>query len=392
MASLARPRSHWIVVVCCVLAVTAATTAAVMREPSAASAAGSGKSSSTSAKPSQAATVGHSLSFGLAYGDTLYGESQSTINTSLNDAVSIGAKWIRVDFPWTSMQPTSGGAYQWADFDRIASAAQSRGLKIDAVIDEVPQWARESACTTSFYCAPASDSQFASFAAAAATHYNGYGMSTWEIWNEPNLQAWAPKPDPVAYTKLLEATSKALRAVQPKAFIILGGLAALPSRADIGRLSAYAFLTQVAALGGTKYVDAVGYHPYSLPQMPSDAATFQAISSAPENLEAVLQRYGTPNVSIWLNETGAQIDDGATDPTGAKAATKQQESTQAAYATNLVHTVAANDYVGADFWYSDQDAPQNNLYFGLRRANGSYRPAFAALKSAIAGCSCNSGH
>lgn len=390
MASLARPRSHWLIVVGCLLAVVVSTTAAVHQEPTA-SAAAHPKTTGT-ASPSQAATVNHSLNFGLAYGDTLYGKSQSTIDISLDDAVSLGTKWIRVDLPWGSIEPQAGSGYDWTEFNRIASAAQSRGLKIDAILDDVPQWARESACRTDFSCAPAEDSQFAAFAAAAARHYASYGMNTWEIWNEPNIDAWAPDPDPVAYEKLLAATSTALHKAESSAFVVLGGLAAVPTNASLHRISAFDFLTQVAELGGTKYVNAVGYHPYSLPTMPSASVNFQAISSSTENLESVLQRYGTPNVTIWLNETGAQVDNAYYDATGAQTLTRQQESAQAAYATNLVHTVAANDYVGADFWYSDQDDPGNHLFFGLRRTNGTYRPAFASLKSAIAACGCNSGH
>lgn len=391
MSPRTRPRYHWLIVVSCLLTVVVSSVAAAHQEPAASAVPTSAKATGT-ASPSQAATVGHSLNFGVAYGDTLYGKPQSTIDTSLDDSVSLGAKWIRVDLPWGSVEPQSGSGYDWTEFNRIASAAQSRGLKIDAILDDVPQWARESQCRTNFACAPAEDSRFAEFAAAAARHYKSYGMNTWEIWNEPNIQAWAPEPDPAAYEQLLAATSVALHKAESDAYVVLGGLAAVPTNASIHRLSAFDFLTQVAALGGTKYVDAVGYHPYSLPTMPADSANFQAVSSSPQNLESVLQRYGTPNVAIWLNETGAQIDGAATDAAGTQAITKQQENAQAAYAANLVHTVAANDYVAADFWYSDQDDPGNHLFFGLRRADGSYRPAFAALKSAISGCGCNSGH
>src|SRR5581483_5800273 len=168
------------------------------------------------------------------------------------------------------------------------------------------------------------------------------------------------------------------------AFIVLGGLAAVPTQPSINYVSPFDFLTAVAALGGTKYVNAVGYHPYSLPTLPSVAANFQLISSSRDNLVAVLQKYGTPDVSIWLTESGAQVSEAlnaqVTDPL----------ALQAAYATDLVQTVALNGHVGADFWFSDEDFPKAGLLYGLRDGGGKLRPAFNALKTAIASCGCNS--
>jgi hypothetical protein len=179
--------------------------------------------------------------------------------------------------------------------------------------------------------------------------------------------------------------------VQPHAFIILGGLAAVPTDPKANYMSAYDFIAAVGKLGGTHYINAVGFHPYSLPVMPGSATDFANISSTPYNLVEALAQSGTPNVAIWLTETGAPVAAAGSDPDATKAATKQAEQLQAAYATNLVQTVAANPNVSADFWYADQDDPQHDLFFGLRRSNGTYRPSFDALKTAIAQCGCNSG-
>lgn len=386
MAVLSRARSHWIIVGCCLLAVAASTAAAVTREPAPQAAAA--KAGATAKAGGPAASV-HTLSFGMAYGNTLLNLPRKTLDSRLQDAVALGDKWIRVDLPWSSVQQQANGAYDWAAFDPIAESAQQHGLKIEATLDDVPGWARSSACKGDFSCPPADDAQFAAFAVAAARHYGPQGMSTWEIWNEPNIEAWAPAPDPAAYEKLLAATASALHRAQPGAFVLLGGLAA-PTADTTTRMSPYAFLTDVAKLGGTKYVDAIGYHPYSY-VMPSASANFTMISSAPQNLESVLQRYGTPKVQIWLNETGHDVPGERTDKAGTSSASKQQEQEQAQYAANLIQTVAANSYVSADFWYSDTDDTPFNLEYGVRRADGSYRPVFSTLKEAIADCGCNSG-
>jgi hypothetical protein len=211
------------------------------------------------------------------------------------------------------------------------------------------------------------------------------------VWNEPNLGAWAPKPDPAAYARLLAATSRALRAAQPDAFIILGGLAAVPDDAALGQVDAFDFLTDVVRIDGTGDFDAVGYHPYSMPAMPEGSPYFEAVSSSPQNLVSVLQRYGSAHPLIWITETGYNVGDAAPDPDAKKAATQEQERTQAEYARDVVATVAPNQFVGGLFWYSDQDDAADHLYFGLRRADGSERPSFSALKDAISACGCDAG-
>ncbi|MGH6657870.1 MAG: cellulase family glycosylhydrolase [Actinocrinis sp.] len=322
------------------------------------------------------------LSFGIAYGSALLTESDKTLARSLDDAVAVGAKWVRTDLPWDLVQPSGPYQYDWQSVDRIVDAANARGLKVLPILDDPPHWARQSVCKTQVDCPPADNSTYAHFASVASARYAPQGVHAWEIWNEPNIGVWLPKPDPAAYEKLLAATSTALRKADRAAYIVLGGLAAVPTQPSAKYISAFDFLTAVARLGGTRYVNAVGYHPYSLPTLPSVAANFQAISSSRDNLVAVLQKYGTPEVSVWLTETGAQVNEKkvgvAADPL----------QLQATYATDLVQTVATNRYVGADFWYSDRDFP--GLLYGLRAGDGTQRPAFNALKAAIASCGCDS--
>jgi hypothetical protein len=314
------------------------TAIAVWSEPTQASTTGSAGSGATATSTA----TGHQVNFGIAYGDTLLGAPTAQLDAALDDAVKLGVKWVRVDLPWTTVEPYDTGNYNWLNFDAVVSAVRARNLKLDPILDEPPQWARETSCQTDYNCPPADDSQFADFAAAAARRYAPQGVETWEIWNEPNMNAWYPTPDPAAYTKLLIATSKAIRAVDPNAFLILGGLGAVATDPSMHWISAYDFITAVGKLGGTRYVNAVGYHPYSLPVMPSAATNFANISSTPYNLVSALALAGTPNVSIWITESGADVAVEGGDPEAKKPASQQAEQVQAAYGTDLIQTVAAN--------------------------------------------------
>lgn len=319
--------------------------------------------------------------FGIDYADALPDESESAIGSGLDDAGAVGARWIRVDLAWYRIQP-SLTRWDWRSFDRTVAYAKARGLRILAILDQPPVWARKPGCAAQLWCPPKDDTQFAAFAAQAAQRYPADVVGGWEVWNEPNLLGyWPGGSNPDAYLALLKATSIAVKAVRPDARIVLGGLAV--SSSDRANLSAPDFLQAIARAGGLGYVDAIGYHPYSFPVQPTSATPFADISGGPDSLAAILDRYKASSMPIWLTEAGAPVAAAAADPQAGSSGTKNQERQQAAYVTDLVHAATGNPHVKALFWFSDIDLPGQQLYFGLRRADGSARPSLAAFRDAI---------
>jgi hypothetical protein len=335
------------------------------------------------------------LAVGIAYADTLPFLSDQDLASALDDAVTVGAKWVRVDLSWEDIQPDSPSRYQWDRFDRVVRAARKRSLHVLAVIGYTPQWARSASCTAGQACGPADPATFAAFARQATTRYSAMGVHTWEIWNEENIGFWAPHPDPAAYTRLLRATTRAMRAADPTATLLLGGLAAVPTNPKQNQVSQYDYLTAVAKLGALHLVDAVSYHPYTFPYLPSAKTDFgtayEKISSSQNNLVSVLDKYGTPNLPIWVTETGAPTNgpgvasNGITIPPNT---THVTEARQAQIAADVVPASAANPHVAAVFWYADRDNGTDRAYrskfFGLRRIDGTKKPAFAAFEQSIA--------
>ncbi|HZP53363.1 cellulase family glycosylhydrolase [Actinocrinis sp.] len=317
--------------------------------------------------------------FGLNYADELPAESAPALAQSLDDAGSVGAGWIRTDLAWYRIQ-TGPDSWDWSSFDRTVAYAKARGLKVLAVLGQAPVWARDSACATKLWCPPADDARFAEFAAKAAQRYPVDLVPAWEVWNEENTTGfWAGGADPAAYGALLKATATAVRAVQPRAQIIFGGLAI--STTGNG-LAPRDFLLSVARAGFLPYADAIAYHPYSYPKLPSAAPVFAAISTGSNSLAAVLDDYHAASMPIWLTETGAPVG-AAADPYTAASIVARGEQSQATYVTDLVTVATHNSHVKALFWFSDIDLPGQNLYFGLRRADGTHRPSFEALTKAI---------
>ncbi len=336
------------------------------------------------------------MKFGLNYGSTLMNESPAGIRNSLQDAVTVGARWIRVDLPWETVQPDNALTYNWGKFDVVADTAQSLGLKIDAILDATAYWDTTAACKKhnpyTTFCPPSDNADFAKFAAAAVRRYRSRGVGAWEIWNEPNIPSrWWPTPNVAAYAQMLSTVSNAIRGADHGAFILMAGLAAVPDDAVLHLISQNTFLTDVAGIGGSMTnVNAISYHPFSAPTRASLAGDYADISGSPANLLRILQTSGNPKVQIWLTETGDTEYDGALPPFGTKP-TEVQLQGQAAYATDLVKTLSTNPNVAADFWFADQDIPAEHLYWGLRDETGKARPAFNALKAAITACGCSAG-
>ena len=225
--------------------------------------------------------------------------------------------------------------------------------------------------------------------------YAPQGIHTWEIWNEPNLlTCWRPAVDPAGYVQLLQVTVAAMRQEDPQAFIVSGGLA--PAASDAGNLSQLDFLAQMCALGANHLVDAIGYHPYTYPVTPQDEATWNPwaqIARTNPSFRTILTQYGTPSLPVWATEYGAPTGGPGTPATadGYASATRPfhvDEAFQAILATDAVAAALQTPGLGALIWFSDEDLGTDpstrENFFGLRRADGTAKPAFAALQSAIA--------
>jgi polysaccharide biosynthesis protein PslG len=332
--------------------------------------------------------------FGLALGDTLPELSTAQLNEELNTIASLGVGWIRIDMSWADVQPQNAQQYNWGSLDRVVAAATQRHIKILAILDYTPAWARPTDCATSQKCAPASDSQFATYATAAVRRYAPQGVQTWEIWNEPNLEGfWQPAPNPLAYTHLLQASYKAIKQIDPASTVITGGLGPLDDSAtSIDQLS---FLSDIYGDGAKPYFDAVGYHPYSYPALPSYVVSWNSWSTMadlPTSVRSIMAANGDSAKQVWITEYGAP-----TGGPGALATTTDSnftagpdhvsESLQAEMLAQATTQYKETPWMGGFFWYSYQDlgisTANSQNFFGLLRYDGSKKPAYYAMQEAV---------
>ena len=315
---------------------------------------------------------------GFSPGGPFIWGSDSDLQQDVAAMASTGARWVRVDFDWPSIQPSGPGSFSWANTDRVVNAITATGMSVLALPAYTPAWARPAGTNDKY--PPTNVSDFANFVAAAATRYAPKGVHTWEIWNEPNgAMFWQPKPDAAAYTRLLQAAAPAIRAHDASAFILSAGLMPNTDTSDGSGISPTTFVSRMYAAGGKGSFDAVGLHPYSFPAMPMDPSTssWNTFYRMPL-VHDIMTTNGDGAKQIWATEYGAPT--GSTSPSVSEAT--QAEMVKQAYAA-----MTQWSWAGPLLWYSyrDQGTDPNNRedHYGLVRPDRTTKPAWSTFLSVM---------
>lgn len=281
-----------------------------------------------------------------------------------------GIKVVRMDLGWAGIE-RQPGRYDWSAYDELTANLEKRGLRPlyildysnplyeETVVSRNPVTGREQRDTASPQH-PESVAAFARWAAAAAERYRGRRV-IWEIWNEPNISFWKPKPDVAQYNTLALATARAIRAADPQATIIGPATSEIPLK----------FLENHFACGILEYLDGVSVHPYR-----NDAKPPETAAAEYAKLRELIARYAPPgkkDLPILSGEWGyASHTRGVSLATQAAFAARQQ----------LANLLAG---VPLSVWYDwkndgpDPDEREHN--FGLVHADLSPKPAYHALKT-----------
>jgi hypothetical protein len=345
---------------------------------------------------------------GISTSATLLRMSNRDLDARLNDIQHLGATWIRIDFSWPAVQPDNARIYHWSMYDRIVRIAGKHHLKILAVLDYTPKWAQEPRCArlvitsaAATKCNPANNNLAGRFARAAAIRYKGKGVYAWEIWNEPNLSAYWKVAQPsgavltssLSYAALANSMALQIRRNDPQALIITGGLSPMFHPRYPKGISQGDFLSQILSHLQPNLFDGVGVHPYSWPVLPTTAAVYNAFYTvnhgpADYNLRAIMVKNGWGSKQIWGTEFGAPTKgvSAVAIPTLYSRPDHVTEALQAQIITQGIQSWYSIPNNGPLFVQSDSDhwLPQtkNEGGFGLRRSNGTEKPAYTADKAA----------
>jgi hypothetical protein len=220
-----------------------------------------------------------------------------------------GLSFVRVDASWGGVEPTAPVAgvhtYNWAMYDHFVSDLALSGLRWYPMLGYSAEWASSSARDP--FAPPASDADFASYAAAFAGRYGTSGSfwadhpelpklptTTYGIWNEPsNPTFWhGPEATPARYMSLYLAARTAIRSADPQARVATAGLL------DSGSVDADAYLRAMldSAPAARGQIDAVGWHPY--------VGDVGGILASIGRARTTLDRYRLTDVPIEVSEVG----------------------------------------------------------------------------------------
>jgi polysaccharide biosynthesis protein PslG len=325
-------------------------------------------------------------SFGGVYGvnaQYVFGEPVQDWDPQLSAMTAGGLQLVRSDARWSVVEPASPTAgarhYQWSTYDSVVQALAQHELRWYPVLHDSPNWAAAGSGDVSPATAHVGD--FAAFAGALAVRY-GRGGSFWaahpsltqlpvmdyEIWNEENSSVfWQSQADaPERYADLYAASRQAIRAADPYARVVVGGLA-LDNPPQVG--DELQFLARMFAhrpdLRGA--VDGIGLHPYQA----SVGDTYMRIARVRQTIDQL----AGPWVPIDVTEVGwtttAVSDAVRADDLSALAAT-------------LPRSNCGIDRLLAYAWATRESDPSNSEdWFGIWNADGSPKASGLAYLSAV---------
>ena len=282
-----------------------------------------------------------------------------------------GFRFIRMDFGWAATERKKG-EYEWSEYEELTSNLEKRGIRPYYILDYSNPLYEETVTgknpitgaehrDTASPQHPQSVAAFARWAAAAAGHFHGRHV-VWEIWNEPNISFWKPKPDAGQYTALALATCKAIREADAGATIVAPATSTFP----------WGFLDNFLKSGVLEYLDGVSVHPYRSKERPPETATADYL-----RLRGLIERYAPDEarkkIAIISGEWGySSHTRGVSPETQAAFIARQQLS-------NLL------DGVPISIWYDwendGEDPDENEQNFGTVTHDLKPKPAYVAIQT-----------
>jgi hypothetical protein len=199
----------------------------------------------------------------LPFGVQVYGTAY------LNQLAASNARWVRVPISWNAIEPvkTTPATYDWGSTDsRVSQLTNIHGLNVILTLENNPEWAAlHGEFGRKGPIKPEELPRMAAFIQAAAARYAGYGVHHWEFYNEPDPQSnphgtqWGDHP--VEYAQMLQTVYPAVKAANPKAKVLFGGIA-YDFFTDDGGVFLRDFLDNVLQAGGGPFFDVMNFHFY----------------------------------------------------------------------------------------------------------------------------------
>ena len=220
-------------------------------------------------------------------------------------ARAAGFAWVRQRFPWAQIEPQPG-QFDWALWDAIVAECAAQNLRLIAVLDTSPAWARYGGANAAPTAPPADPNDLARFAATLATRYRGR-LAAIQVWDQPNIRPhWGERyASPAEYVALLQPVAAALHAADPDLVVLAGGLAPTIEQSEWNQ-SDVAYLDGMYRAGAKGSFDALAAKPYGFWSGPEDRRVAPDVLNFSRLilLRETMLRYGDGERAIWAVEFG----------------------------------------------------------------------------------------
>ena len=325
-------------------------------------------------------------------------EAGSTFERELDLMVGSGVESMRFSVYWSAAQPypswdevPAGERARFRDVggvptdfsrpDRVVLEAARRDVELLPVILGAPNWAARHIYRLA---SPPSDAQaYAAFTAALVRRYGLGGdfwrerrelkpvpITMWQIWNEMSLRSfWIDQPFEADYVALLRAVKPAVRAADPRAKVVIGGL--------VNR--SWEQLDRLYRAGARGLFDLLALHPFT--------AEPKGVLTIIRRARRVMKRNGDARVPLLVTELSWPSSKGRTSVRESWEMTERGQAARVEQALPLMAARRRELLIRRVYWYSwmtrDIDSEYSFDYAGLRRSTRQVihtKPAFHAFR------------
>jgi hypothetical protein len=253
----------------------------------------------------------------IGYGMNVWMFSDVDKGRVLGTVQAAGFNWVRQQVGWDSLEPAPG-QFNWGELDQVVDSAKRANVRLILSIVRSPGWAG----TNHTNGLPANPADLGYLMSQMAQRYKGR-VDAYEIWNEQNLERenGGGKVQVAPYIHTLEAAYTAIKAADPWAVVIYGGLSPTGINDPNYAVDDAIFLEQCYQFNNGEmrnYFDVLGVHPGSHGNTPDElwptnppADKNRPWTTHPsfyfrrvENLRAIMEKYGDANKQVWLTEFG----------------------------------------------------------------------------------------
>jgi len=359
----------------------------------------------TPASPSDALAHLHIGDNGDGYGFNVWGltdtaAARSSVYANVQGA---GFGWMRQQVSWAAMEPQRGAfrSPTATQLDQFVSGASAKGLKVMLSVVKSPDWVGAKGGL------PTKTQDFTDFMTFLTQRYKGR-VQAYEIWNEENYAVeTGGTVNVAAYLPILRAGYQAVKATDPAAVVVFGGLTPTGINDPSIALNDVAYLRQIYALNGgeiKQYYDVLGAHPGSNCNPPDTAYPANPATTPcgtdPDGgrsytkddsfyfkrileLRQVLEDAGEGGKKMWLTEFGWTT---ANQAKGYEYGRYVAEQQQAQYLVRAFELGKSYPWMGVMFvWnlnFSLITPPSDEKYpWAVLHGDGSPRPSYTALKN-----------